>query len=156
MSGYLLSVLGTILLCSILTVITPEGKTNSVIKGVAKLVCVLAIISPVLRFLQAGKAENDKNDQDFFFSQGIELDKSFIKYYSEMRVRQTQDALEKELNEKYRIDSEVSLVWSSQDGVEGIRIDKMIVIFVSEVGENVKKVVWEYLTKNYFSEVWIE
>ena len=58
LNDYLLCVIGTVLICSILTAIAPEGKTSAVIKGVARLTCVLAIISPVLNFLLLQKSNN--------------------------------------------------------------------------------------------------
>ena len=65
-SGYLLTIIGTVLVCSLITAIAPEGKTTASVKGVAKLVCTLAIISPVLRFFKTGSIETlfDKNRQE--------------------------------------------------------------------------------------------
>ena len=84
MNGYLLCVIGTVLVCSILTAITPEGKTSAVIKGVARLTCILAIIAPVLSFLKTGDVAvfNDKNSQEFFLQEGIDGQVAFIQYYS--------------------------------------------------------------------------
>ena len=159
MSGYLLSVIGTVLLCSVLTAILPEGKTSSGIKGIAKLVCILAIISPIFRFLTSGdiKELTDKNSQDFFNGQVIAADGEYIQYYCEMRVRQTEIALEEELKEKFSLQSEVVLTWSLQEK-EGkrIRIDAMSVKILEEKDEEVKKEMWAYLTNTYCSEVLIE
>jgi hypothetical protein len=158
-SGYLLTVIGMILLGTILTAIIHEGKTAEIIKGIVKLVCVLAIISPVFRFLKSGDLNdlNDKNSQDFFNGQGIEANGEYIQYYCEMRVRQTESALEKELYEKFSLLSEILLAWSLQeDGEKQIHIDKISVKFLEERGEEVKKEVWEYLKNNYCSEVLIE
>ena len=54
MNAYVLSVIGTILLSAIITAILPDGKTNSVIKGVSRLACVIAIVMPILTFFQSG------------------------------------------------------------------------------------------------------
>lgn len=156
MNGYLLCVIGTVLVCSILTAIAPEGKTSAVIKGVARLTCVLAIIAPVLNFLKSGDVSvfNDKNRQEIFSQEGIEEESAFIQYYSEMRISQTERALEAEIKEKYKVLAEVSLTWSRIE--EEIRIDKISVKLPPKTEEEVRKSMWEYLTKNYCSEVLIE
>ena len=81
MSVYVLSVIGTVLLCSILTSILPTGKTNSVIKGIAKLVCVISIVMPVLIFFQSGKWSMNQNIfQKEFAESIIKTDEAFIQY----------------------------------------------------------------------------
>ncbi len=156
MNGYLLCVIGTVLVCSILTAITPEGKTSSVIKGIARLACILAIISPVLNFLKTGDVSvfNDKNRQEIFSQEGIEGEETFIQYYSEMRISQTEQALQTEIKDKYKVFAEVTLVWSQVE--EEIRIDEIQVKLPPKTDEEVKESMWEYLTKNYCSEVLIE
>lgn len=156
MNGYLLCVIGTVLVCSILTAIAPEGRTSTVIKGVARLSCVLAIIAPVLSFLKTGDVSvfNDKNGQEIFSQEGIEGESAFIQYYSEMRILQTESALQTELEEKYGVAAKVSLLWSQSE--EKIHIDEIRVKLLNKTSEGVKKEMWAYLTKNYCSEVLIE
>ncbi len=155
MSGYLLTVIGTVLLCAVLTAIAPEGKTSSVIKGTARLVCILAIVFPVLQFFETGSLNvfTDKNRQEFFSNDVIEADEKFIQYYSEMRVRQTEIALEKELFLKYSISTDVTLDWNA---TKNIQIDRINVSILNKTDEEVKRVMWRYLTDNYCSEVLIE
>lgn len=156
MNGYLLCVIGTVLVCSILTAIAPEGRTLAVIKGVARLVCVLAIIAPVLTFFKTGELAvfSDKNRQDFFSEDGIQTQESFIQYYSEMRISQTEIALQEEMEEKYKVFSTITLSWSQFEGE--IRIDKIQIKLLKPTDEEVKRAVCEYLTNNYCSEVLIE
>lgn len=165
MKTYLLSVIGTVLLCALLTAIAPEGKTSGAIKGIAKLACILIIISPILRFFQIG-ADGTAEDEfsNIFFSENvIRTDETFIKYYSEMRIRETETALEKELMEKYSVSTEVSLQWEQETQAvaemyeeEKIKITGLFVTVKQDVNEEVRKNMWEYLTKNYCSEVLIE
>lgn len=155
MSGYLLTVIGTVLLCAVLTAIAPEGKTSSVIKGAARLVCILAIVFPVLQFFKSGslKVFTDKNRQEFFSNEVIEAEGEFIQYYSEMRVRQTEMALEEELFQKYSISTDVTLDWNA---TKNIKIDRINVSILNKTDEEVKRDMWRYLTDNYCSEVLIE
>lgn len=164
MSGYLLSIVGVVLLSAILTAILPEGKSSGLIKSVMRMVCTLAIISPILNFLrsQSFSFGENKNSSVNFSQFGIETQSSFISYYSEMRIAEAEDALEAELLEKYQTAAEVSLVWELQqeertgDVLEAIKITQMRVKTMERRDEEVLRNMWEYLTKNYCSEVLIE
>ncbi len=152
MSGYLLSVMGTVLLAALLTAITPDGKTSGLIKAIAKSACLLAIVAPIPSYLHSGKSdEKSEQTETIFLQTVIETDEDFIKYYSEMRIRATKQALERELEEKFSVKTSVELGWTYQLGE--VKITKIKV--KTENGEK-KMQMWEYLTKNYCSEVMIE
>ncbi len=161
MNEYLLSVLGTVLLCSLLTAICPEGKTSTVIKGVARLACVLTIVSPMLYFFRTGSF--GKNQEDFLQGSVIQTDEAFIQYYSEARIVETERALLRELQEFYPSVAAVKLDWTMTEeafgkgySAEYIRIDRINVEVLGEVSEEVRTEMSAYLTKNYCSEVLIE
>lgn len=165
MSGYLLSIIGTVLLCAILTAIVPQGKTSGVIKGIAKLACVLVIVSPVLRFFKTGEIGGNtlENSPTFFPQMGIETDENFIQYYSEMRVRATETALQEEIWDRYGVETTVSLFWEQEKEdvgkyyeTERIKIKEIRIKCLEEPSREVKEIMWEYLTKNYCNEVLIE
>ena len=152
MSGYLLSVIGTVLLAALLTAIAPDGKTSGLIKAIAKSACLLAIVAPIPSYLHSQKFDEKSEQTETIFSQTvIETDEDFIKYYSEMRIRATEQALEVELKEKFSVETSVKLEWAYES--DEIKITKIIV--KTKNGEE-KTVMWEYLTKNYCSEVMIE
>ncbi len=165
MNEYLLSVIGTVLLCSLLTALAPEGRTSIVIKGIARLVCVLAIIAPVLRFFKTGDLGefNEENPDNFFSESVIEGEESFIQYYSELRVREAELALEKELSKQYALTADVALEWrlikdefGGYYAVDCIQIVRVRIDVSQEVSKEVKENVASYVTKNYCSEVLIE
>ena len=165
LSGYLLSIIGTVLLCSILVAITPQGKTSAVIKGVAKLSCVLVIVSPVLRFFKTGEISGNstENSPTFFLQNSIRADESFIQYHSETRVSETETALQNEILERYGVETEVCLTWETDKESFGkyyqaqrIKINGIRVKCSKNATEEIKETMWEYLTKNYCSEVLIE
>lgn len=163
-NAYLLSLIGTILLCSIITVIIPNGKTASIIKGVTRLVCLLAIISPIPYFLQNEKTflnVNDKNSNGIFAQTVIQTDDDFIKYYCQLRIRETERALANELLEKFNAETQVTLAWvmDSENGeydTDKIKIVKITVTMQDKVSEEEQIKMSNYLTKNYCSEVQIE
>ena len=111
MNEYLLSVIGVVLLSSLLTAILPEGKTAPFIKSVMRTVCILAIISPIISFFHSDVFAIGKiKKSDEFFSQSvIESEQAFINYYSELRVSEAERALEKEIYTKYLLEEFQSL-----------------------------------------------
>jgi len=165
LSGYLLSIIGTILISSFITAILPEGKTSGIIKAITRLACILAIVSPVLQFFHAGSISvwKNKNSESIFSDAVIERTDAYINYYSEMRVEETEKAIEKEILEKYNMQTEVGLQWEFYtETVKGkyidekIKITKLVVKTKEGQDEEVLRDMWEYLTKNYCSEVLIE
>ena len=166
MNGYLLSIIGTVLICSVLTAVLPSGKTAGVIKGIAKLACVIAIIAPIPQFLGAWgdfDTNSEKNAQQTHenFSQSvIQTDESFIKYYCEMRVRHTEETLNAELAEKFSVQATTDIDWRFQEesfvDSNEIVITKISVKLQEEKTLEEKNAVRDYLTKNYCSEVQIE
>lgn len=164
MNEYLLSIIGTVLLCAFLTAIIPQGKTAAVIKGVTRLACVLVIISPVLRFFTTGELYSDSDVFNENFQQSsIQADASFIKYYSEMRIRQTEASLEEEIERRFELSTEVTLDWVMEESgyqewytFDKIKIKKIKVECKKEASKELRTEMWEYLTNNYCSEVLIE
>ena len=160
----MLSVIGTVLLSAVITAVLPEGKTVGVIKGIARLACVLAIVAPILTFLQTKDiGEDAKKTSGNFYKNVIEMDESFIEYYSEARVSQTERALENELKEKYGYDIAVKFTWVPEEEVynskyfiNGIRVLQIQIKCLEEVTEGERKVMVGYVVKNYCSEVLIE
>ena len=164
MSAYVLSVIGTVLLCAILNAILPSGKTSAMIKGVARMACVISIVMPVLIFFQSGQWSFGKTIfQDDFAESVIEVDDEFIEYYSQMRVRDVQVSLQKVLRTEFFVEADVQIEWASEvnsygqiyDG-EKIKIVRILVKNKEKQSEEVKNAMWEYLTQNYCSEVLIE
>ena len=164
MNEYLLSIIGTVLLSAVLTAIIPEGKTSAVIKNITKFCCILIIIFPILQFFHKGSASDIDvfKSENFFGETVIQSDEEFINYYSELRIRQTETAMEKELEELYSVSTTVCLECDIQQNeilfyqTQDIKIVKIIVKTERECGEEVQNAMWEYLTKNYCSEVLIE
>lgn len=162
MSGYVLSVIGTVLISAVLTAILPEGKTAGVVKGITRLVCVLAIVAPVLGFLQSKDFTASKKTKGIFSENVIEVDESFIQYYSEKRVEQTESALAEELSAKYGIDVTVTIHWEYEQETykDKYELDNIRITKISIKGENASEEIIdemaEYVAKNYCSEVLIE
>ena len=161
---YVISVIGIVIISAVLVVIIPEGKTSGMIRGIAKTACVAVIIAPIIQFFQAGEVPSFfyKNSQEIFSQSGIETDEKFIQYYSEMRIMETQEKLQKELQEKYGVHTQVALDWEWRASTENknytneIYITKIYVCGMENQADIMKNEVREYLLKSYCSEVQIE
>ena len=164
MSAYVLSVIGTILLCAILTAVLPDGKASSVVKGVARLACVISIVTPVLHFFQSGEwLIGASIFQEDFSESVIQTDGVFIQYYSEMRVREAQDCLEEALLKEFSVRADVEISWCIENGAyagfyedDKIKITHIYVKNKEKQAGEVERAMWVYLTENYCSEVLIE
>lgn len=163
MSTYLLSVVGTVLLCSLLIALSPEGKTSAVIKGMTRLVCVLTIVAPIFHFFYTNDTKKNKTTMQIFEETGIQTDKSFIQYYSELRIRETERSLKKELEEKFDLSASVEIKWDTETDIyagiydyDRIKILQIILTVENVIDEEVEKEMLEYLKKNYCSEVRLE
>ncbi len=149
MNGYLIAVMGTVLLCAILTSIIPNGKTAGVVKGMAKLACLLAIVSPIPKFL-SGEKSWDKNLEKSV----LQTDETFIQYYSNMRITQAEESLRQELHDKFAV--RVAVTVRAKTDTTVLEFETISIEMENDVAEEVKTAMCEYLTKMYCSEVLIE
>lgn len=119
MNVYLLSVIGTVLISAIITAILPEGKTATVVRNITKLACTVAILAPILNFFKTGElnegGESAQTTTQNFSQTGIQTDEEFIQYYCEIRVRETERALEQELENAYALQAQVTLDWALRE-----------------------------------------
>ena len=164
MNGYVIGVIGTVLIASILTMIAPEGKCTATIKGVTKLACLIVLISPIPKlvgdenFFDVFRGESAEKTDGFFKDDGINADEPFIEYYCKLRIDQTQTALEKELVSQFKVSADVTLDWEfvGETDVDGMKITKITVKPRQTVEEEVQRKMCSYLTDAYCSEVLIE
>ena len=87
MSGYVLSILGIVLLGVIIDVIIPSGNISKYIKSVFSIFVVAVIISPVVNFL------SNKNGIKLEYD-NYEMDKQLIEYIFEKRTENEENKIE--------------------------------------------------------------
>ena len=158
MNGYLLSIAGVVILSAILSTVLPNGKTSGLIKSVMRMACILAIISPIVTFFRTDSLSvSDVKNSDAIFSQSvIEQERAFIHYHSEMRIAETERALEKEILTQFSVETSVALSWELETDYDLIKITQIRVMTKEQKEGEVLEKMWEYLTKSYCSEVLIE
>ena len=171
MSGYLLAIIGIVLLTGILSAVLPEGKTAKFIKGMTKLCCLAVILAPILGFFHKVATGGEINFPFFSSETVIETDDAFIDYCSTKRIENAESELKKKLRETFSAEVEVTLLWeyrssitegedSSQDkylsvyqGKE-IKITKALLKDSQEnIGGEVRKKMTEHIVKEYGCEV---
>jgi len=91
MTGWILSIVGTVLTITLTEVMLPEGKTAKFIKGVISLMVIYVVIAPIPAIMQS---KIDINSFFDFSSSSYESDSEFIGIIKEDK----QSALTAELN----------------------------------------------------------
>ena len=161
MTSYVLGIVGVIFVCAIITAILPEGKTAALIKGIARLACVLAILSPIFVFFQSSNGTITEKLAIFFPKTVIQTDEEYIKYYSETRVALAETAIEKQLKTQYSVAVQVSIFWeqAKENGREDSAKLKITQIRIYTDGKQTQECVENmraFIAENYCSEVLIE
>ena len=129
MSEYLFVVSGTVIIAAILTAIAPEGKISGVVKTAVKLVCLIVIAEPIAKyFVLSGKGEEPTfYDKNIFDETVITVDEDFIKYCSELRIAETEKAIEAVLADEYDLTASVTISWRTEEdgriGILGISVE---------------------------------
>lgn len=129
MSEYLFVVSGTVIIAAILTAIAPEGKLSGVVKTAVKLVCLIVIAEPIAKyFVLSGKGEEPTiYDKNIFDETVITVDEDFIKYCSELRIAETEKAIEAVLADEYDLTASVTISWRTEEdgriGILGISVE---------------------------------
>lgn len=79
MTGWIMSIVGVVVIGVLIDVLTPEGESNKYIKGVYALIVVLVIASPIAKAL--------KSDIDFskYFDSAFQTDSTFVDYVNDDR-----------------------------------------------------------------------
>ena len=160
MSSYLLSVVGTVLISSVLVAILPSGKTAELIKAIVRTACLVVILSPVAKLFV-----DSKNNSGIFVESSIELHQDFIEYSCKRRVEETEAQLKNELDGWFGGILSVELDWEMDSievgaySTEEIRVQKIVVWTESSYSEEKKQQIGDYLRNSYGCESvvgWVE
>ncbi len=160
MNDYILSVVGVVLVSALLTAILPEGKTNGLIKSVAKVACVFTIVAPIINYFGGDKK---LKNEEFFLETVINSDLDFIDYCSKISVNNAKDELEDYLFQESGVIINAELLWRYQEGetqVFGtsyddrkVKIYKALLTANESLNETLKQTVEELVKKTGIDEV---
>lgn len=93
MNGYLLALLGVILLGVLVDVILPSGSTSKYISGIFSIFVMFVMISPVLTWIK-----NDYKISDYFTSTDIELNEQLLHNINNSKFDAIEIEIEQELH----------------------------------------------------------
>lgn len=94
MGGYLLSILGVVILGVVIDIILPSGTTSKYISGIFAIVVMFVIISPVLTWINKGY-----NIKDYFTLQDITLDEKLLYNINNSKFNELEKEIEQELTD---------------------------------------------------------
>lgn len=157
--GYLLCIIGTTLFSAVITSVMPEGKTSAMIKGIARLVCVVSILSPIPQFLQKQsffEFFQDKNTlfpTEKFSQLVITIDQPFIDYVSQMRVTVLEQQIQAAIEKQFQTQCEVEVIGVVQSETAELDLKKIILKLPVEKSDSLKHEICTYLQAYYDVEV---
>lgn len=108
MSGYILSILGIVLLGVIIEVVIPSGNISKYIKSIFSIFVVAVIISPVVNFI------SNKNNFKLTYTD-YSLDSELIEYIYSNRVKNTETQIENYLKEEGFDKIDIKIVFSIEN-----------------------------------------
>lgn len=153
MSGYLLSIVGIVLITGMISAILPEGKTSGTVKTAARLLCLLVILAPVAEYWAKGGEGKEKIFFDFSDQAVIQTDESFIDYCSRKRVEEAEEYVRKETEKEYSVELVAKIVYEcGEEG--GIKILRIVLSDPSgEIDESKREEIAKNVRSKYGAEV---
>lgn len=139
MGGYLLTILGVVILGVVIDVILPSGSTSKYISGIFAIVVMFVIISPVLAWVK-----NGYNIQDYFTLQDISLDDKLMHNINNSKFNELEKQIEQELNDKGYSNIKVDIQFSIES--TNVKISQVLVdlsnLVINENCVNINKYVY--------------
>lgn len=162
LNGYLLSIIGTTLVSSVLLSILPEGKSSGMVKGIAKLVCLVSIVSPIPNligeetFSKLFQSDSTKKNNQQFTETVIRTDEEFIDYVSELRIDNAKWTIELEIYQRFEVECSIRVDCVIASDTAKMQLNNIYVQFDSCEKEQTAEEIVAYLKKTYLCEVQIE
>lgn len=119
MTGWIMSIVGVVVVGVLIDVLTPEGESNKYVKGVYALIVVLVIASPIAKAL--------RSDVDFseYFDVTFETDASFIDGVNDDRKESDEQKITRSLNIRGYEGAQVVIFASASNiyGIDRVNVD---------------------------------
>lgn len=142
MTGWIMSIVGVVVIGVLIDVLTPEGESNKYIKGVYALIVVLVIASPIAKAL--------KSDIDFskYFDSAFQTDSAFIDHVNDDRKDEDEQKIANSLKLRGYENAQVVIFERTGNiyGIDRVNVDITLCSqtkekFEEEIKEIVKKTV---------------
>lgn len=119
MTGWIMSIVGVVVVGVLIDVLTPEGESNKYVKGVYALIVVLVIASPIAKAL--------RSDVDFseYFDVTFETDDTFIDGVNDDRKESDEQKITRSLNIRGYEGAQVVIFASASNiyGIDRVNVD---------------------------------
>lgn len=138
MTGWILGIVGVVVVGVLIDVLMPEGESNKYVKGVYALIVVLVIASPVVKFL--------KSDVDFskYFDSAFETDSAFVESVNDDRKQADEDKIANTLKLRGYENAQVVIFREASDIYRIDRVNVDITLCAQskdECGDDIEKIV---------------
>ncbi len=120
MSGYLLALLGVVMLGVVIDVIIPSGSISKYISGIFAIVVMFVMINPILKFVKS-----DYTLSDYFTSVDIELNSKLLYNINNNKFNALEKELEKELEDNGYNNVEIDIQFKLVE--ENVEITQVLV-----------------------------
>lgn len=147
-SGWIVGVLGIIILSILVDLILPEGKTSGFIKNIFGYLIIIVIISPVFSFLT-----NSKFDlENIFKVDNVQIQDDFVSNVNRQMLDSIEKNIERECGDIGILNVEVGIsadIFSSEVTIKQVSVDiKNVVIQGNLQHTNIKNKVVDIVLKN--------
>lgn len=119
MTGWIMSIVGVVVIGVLIDILTPEGESNKYVKGIYALIVVLVIASPIAKVLKA--------DVDFskYFDSAFETDSEFIDGVNDDRKQSDEQKITNSLNLRGYEGAQVVIFASASNiyGIDRVNVD---------------------------------
>lgn len=145
MTGWIMSIVGVVVIGVLIDVLTPEGESNKYIKGIYALIVVLVIASPIAKAL--------KSDIDFskYFDQTFDTDSAFVDSVNDDRKQSDEQKITIYLKNRGYDGANVVIFQSTSNIYEIDRVNVDITLCSQnkeECEEEIKKIVFSTVNCN--------
>jgi stage III sporulation protein AF len=139
MGGYLLTILGIVILGVVIDVILPSGSISKYISGIFAIVIMFVIISPILSLVKGGY-----NIRDYFTLQDISLDEKLLYNINNSKFSELEKQIEQELTDNGYSNVNVDIQFNIES--TNVKILQVLVdlsnIVINGNGVNINKYVY--------------
>lgn len=138
MTGWIMSIVGVVVVGVLIDVLTPEGENSKYVKGVYALIVVLVVASPIAKAL--------KSDVDFskYFDASFDADGAFVEYVNDDRKESDEQKITNSLRIRGYDGAEVVIFTAVSDiyKIDRVNVDLTLSDKTKEeCEEDVKKIV---------------
>ena len=139
MSGYLLALLGVVILGVLIDVVIPSGSTSKYISGIFAIFVMFVMISPVLNFIK-----NDYKLSDYFSSVDIELNEKLLYNITDNKFNALESDMQKELSDNGYNNVVVDIKFNIE--ADNVEITQVLVdltnLVINDVSANINRYVY--------------